>query len=359
MRLNDRVLAAVGGAWDVPPPLVWPVVPELSALRAEAEALVAGFDGHAAWGWKDPRNSLTLPFWRQVVPGLRTVVCLRNPLACARSLEQRGASSPLFGLALWDGYHQHLVTHTTPETRVVTHYEAWFRDPAAELQRVCDALGLSPDAAAVERALATVRTDLQHHHPSTADVLHAVRRPLLVETYLRLCAEAGPVAQAALAEGHVDAQWLAALADARLPVLEAQLRALETERDALRAERDGLRWERDALAAARDDVMTHFRAVEAHAQALERVREELHQRLAVVEVEAARAPLLDAEVERLRGEMRRLETTLAAKTAELDEIVHSRVWPLLERVWRLRASLVPAGSRREALLRLRRSTPGA
>ena len=29
------------------------------------------------WGWKDQRNSLTLPFWEDLLPGLKTVIVVR------------------------------------------------------------------------------------------------------------------------------------------------------------------------------------------------------------------------------------------------------------------------------------------
>ena len=35
-------------------------------MRLKARLLVEGFDSVHLWGWKDPRNSLTLQFWQDL-----------------------------------------------------------------------------------------------------------------------------------------------------------------------------------------------------------------------------------------------------------------------------------------------------
>ena len=44
------------------------------------------------WGWKDPRNTLTLPIWREVYPEARIIHVVRNGLDVAHSLLTREAS---------------------------------------------------------------------------------------------------------------------------------------------------------------------------------------------------------------------------------------------------------------------------
>ena len=103
VALADELLARLGGGWDVPPALEegWAERPELEDFRGRARDLASRFDGREPWGWKDPRSSLTLPFWRSILPQLRVVVCVRHPVEVARSLTLRGASSQRFGLELW------------------------------------------------------------------------------------------------------------------------------------------------------------------------------------------------------------------------------------------------------------------
>jgi hypothetical protein len=108
----------------------------LDAIRREAEALAA--TRAEPWGWKDPRTSLTAAFWRDVLPGLRFVVCVRNPLEVAASLRARGYTSQRFGLRLWEEYHRALDAAAAGAPRIVTHYDSYFCDAPAEVARVVD-----------------------------------------------------------------------------------------------------------------------------------------------------------------------------------------------------------------------------
>ena len=70
-ELNDELLEALGGNATTPPVLAdgWERASELDGLRARAASLVASLaDGAEIAGWKNPRLSLTLPFWRTVAP---------------------------------------------------------------------------------------------------------------------------------------------------------------------------------------------------------------------------------------------------------------------------------------------------
>jgi hypothetical protein len=40
------------------------------------------------WGWKDPATCLTLAFWQTLLPHMRYVICIRNPLDVAISMER-------------------------------------------------------------------------------------------------------------------------------------------------------------------------------------------------------------------------------------------------------------------------------
>ena len=92
LHLNEEILALLGGSWDHPPEVetAWWKQSQFDALRQRATALIAEFEQHAPWGWKDPRTCLTLPFWLDVVPDLKFVFCLRNPLEIVYSLSRGG-----------------------------------------------------------------------------------------------------------------------------------------------------------------------------------------------------------------------------------------------------------------------------
>ena len=83
--LDDRLLRLWKGTWDEPPllPPNWLEEAGVQTLAGEASVWRDSVATEEQWGWKDPRASLLLPFWRRLVPGLRCVLCVRDPLEVA------------------------------------------------------------------------------------------------------------------------------------------------------------------------------------------------------------------------------------------------------------------------------------
>lgn len=229
--LNDEILAALGGTYDAPPslPAGWHEREALGPVREKAEAVLRELTSDEPSGWKDPRNSLTLPFWLSLLPRLKVVVCVRHPLHVARSERRRreqlyqqarpGVSSlPLYVagwklydrvagalsvrpqfipsyqncFSLWQLYNRQILAHTGPENRLVTHYDSYFIDPAAELRRVINFIELRANEEQIEQACAAVSEGLRHSHDRPAAREAAtVRVPHeVVGLYARLCEEA-------------------------------------------------------------------------------------------------------------------------------------------------------------------------
>lgn len=100
-RSTKELLNELGGAWDLPPkPNEKFQDRRLDPLRMKAQLLIEGFDSAGAWGWKDPRSCLTLPFWQSLLPGLKTLIIVPNPLEVAYSMWERNGTSCSFGLRL-------------------------------------------------------------------------------------------------------------------------------------------------------------------------------------------------------------------------------------------------------------------
>lgn len=195
VRINEELLARFGGSWDEPPalPAGWEFAPEVEPLLGRASELAARFGGQTHWGWKDPRNSLTIPFWLRVVPSLKVVVCVRNPLEVAHSLFVRGDTTGAAQFQLWPHYYRQILAAAPPGARIVTHYQSYFEDADAEVRRVAGWLGLEVSGAALERARAQVSGNLRHHHITTGALKAAGAPDEVVELYRRLCDEGGPV----------------------------------------------------------------------------------------------------------------------------------------------------------------------
>jgi GT2 family glycosyltransferase/glycosyltransferase involved in cell wall biosynthesis len=191
VALNDELLSELGGAWDLPPgPDEDFMSAQLDPLRLKARLLIEKFDSAGVWGWKDPRNSLTLPFWQQLLPGLKTIVVVRNPLEVAHSMRQRNGTSWSFGLRLWEIYNRRLIEVLNGKDRLITHYDLFFQESEFELRRITDFIGLRD--AKTRSAAALVAPRKRHTHFTIEQLIDARVAPEAIELYRVLLAEASP-----------------------------------------------------------------------------------------------------------------------------------------------------------------------
>jgi hypothetical protein len=286
VRLNDELLNAAGAGWDCPPApeFDWNS-PDLDPFREQARFLAGPLRMAGTWGWKDPRNSITMPFWHSVFGQLRTIAVIRNPLEVVTSLHRRNGFSPALALTLWRVYAERLLADTNREERLITHFDAYFVDPEREINRLLTVLGLETTASAGELRAAALPS-LRHHRKTLRDLDEHGFPPVVVDLYRRLCREAEwweggldepaeqslPLTKAAigrasitLGSGGVDllrveneslrrnnADFTTALAgrELRISELEMALRGHEVSRVELEgrvAERDIMTRERDTL----------------------------------------------------------------------------------------------------------------
>jgi hypothetical protein len=190
VAINDELLGFFDAGWDYPPTedVDWEVECA-EPLRSRAKELVTEFAEREPWGWKDPRNSLTLPFWMKLVPNLKVVIPLRNPLEVAASLYKRGTHSRAFSMHLWLTYHERLLRVTEPHQRLFTHFDAYFVDAPTELSRLVQFLDMCVPEATLRHACAAAAPQLRHNRAATND-LATVAPPAVHALYQRLCDEA-------------------------------------------------------------------------------------------------------------------------------------------------------------------------
>jgi hypothetical protein len=181
VRFNDRLLAAVGATWFLPPSAEGEVKLQVLASdvywKGEALGLIAGMQiaREQPWFWKDPRLAITLPFWTRVVTDPLCVIVARHPRAVARSLAQRDRFPVDASLLLWSRYVCSILAYV-PEAsrRVVIDFERMLAQPADTchtlahvLHRWCGGNGTNPEI--IGRMAQAVRPNLNHHSPQAAN----------------------------------------------------------------------------------------------------------------------------------------------------------------------------------------------
>ena len=193
--INEKIFQTLGGRWDAPPIIEpgWELSEGLSGYYQEAENIIKKMSPIAFWGWKDPRNSLTLPFWQRLIHNLKVIVCLRNPLEVAHSLAKRDQIRDIVGLDLWHTYNFSLLSSVPAENRLITHYDTFFHDPYTELSRLLRFVGLDTNDEVIEKACVATMPSLRHNRAALESLI-TVGSPLkVVNLYAEMCSQAGQV----------------------------------------------------------------------------------------------------------------------------------------------------------------------
>jgi hypothetical protein len=113
MLINETIFHQCGTFWNEPMPVHFVLSDSELLERAAAvarEALIARFDNYAGqrdqwpagggedrplFGWKDPRNTFTLPVWKRIFPNARVIHVLRHGVDVAGSLARRHGAALL------------------------------------------------------------------------------------------------------------------------------------------------------------------------------------------------------------------------------------------------------------------------
>ena len=205
-KQNTWILSTCGGRWDYPLPVLDLLaddgaragVQEYLELMVQSPRAAAHLGWcrylqwrdlrrcDRPWGWKDPRNTFTLPFWLAVFPEARVLHVYRHGLDVAGSLAvRRDKTVPLAlanfrrrrwlhmfvdkksgfsqssrcadlagGVAVWREYMTAARGHVADlgDRAHEIQYEAFLERPAELLAEVAAFAGLNPDDAALRRA---------------------------------------------------------------------------------------------------------------------------------------------------------------------------------------------------------------
>jgi len=175
VMFNERLLFAMGGSWCGPPPLTTLAGADraLAGHTDDARALFRAEHPGPRWAWKDPRNCLTLRFWRAVIddPAV-AVIAYREPGEVMDSLHQRGGFSRPLALALWERYLRAAALLSHGLSSLVVDYGGLVADPPGTARRVgafLEAHGLGGPPGAAAAAAASVSAELHRNRSAPGE----------------------------------------------------------------------------------------------------------------------------------------------------------------------------------------------
>lgn len=171
-KINETLLRHFGGSWEFPPELKpgWERDTSVAELLVEARALLQTFSQKEPWGWKEPRTTILLPFWKSLIPNLRFVICVRSPLDVAKSLARRNKLTIEQGAILWHRYLRAAIEDTEGCLRLFTFYDDFFANGKVAADRLVRFCGLQRQHSA-SLPDSVINGELRHYTSETSALL--------------------------------------------------------------------------------------------------------------------------------------------------------------------------------------------
>jgi hypothetical protein len=226
--------------------------------------------GDRPWGWKDPRTTLLLDFWHELVPDARFVCVYRAPWEVLDSIVRVAdggfARNPDWALRAWSFYNRRMLDFVgrVRERCLLLDVAGLARRPREVVAELVEWLHLVAEDAALARAVEVVEPQLLRP-PEGGDLVERLVRagaPECVDLLASLDAEADvTVAPRAVPEP-------LALHPAEARAVLVRWRAAEAERDLLRHRVDVL--EAEMIKVREESQARHERMLEKEREAIER-----------------------------------------------------------------------------------------
>ncbi|TAD75619.1 MAG: sulfotransferase family protein [Oscillatoriales cyanobacterium] len=124
----------------------------LKPYQSEAEQLLATRSGQVIWGWKDPRTTLLLDFWSELLPQARYLLVYRFPWDVADSVMRVNhptfVAKPDYALRSWYFYNRSLLDFYLRHrnSSVLVNVNAFLEQPQVGLELLAQKFSLNYDS---------------------------------------------------------------------------------------------------------------------------------------------------------------------------------------------------------------------
>jgi hypothetical protein len=185
--LNDQILVSIGASWDS---LSTPEILDFSdahfnLYRQEALNIVEEYTkDNYIWGIKDPRLSILMPFWENVIREFTSdifrIIALRHPLEVALSQKKRHEKFPeyhfcgedlRYTINLWFLYNIRLLKNLSDDRNLITSFDRLLDNPANEIRRIGSLVGVEANSEGLdEYSNSFLEKQMKHHNVDQSEM---------------------------------------------------------------------------------------------------------------------------------------------------------------------------------------------
>lgn len=167
VRINNQILSTARASWDWPkafPEGFWERGRRTyhAKLIEETRQIFSELEQYPQWAIKDPRICLTIPYWKELAPSAKYLLCVRNPFEVASSISHRHKLTENFGIQLWQAYYESFFQNVSDDQYLVLDYSRILEDTENEIHRLVTWLGISSSEANIASTMALVKPNLRN-----------------------------------------------------------------------------------------------------------------------------------------------------------------------------------------------------
>lgn len=143
-QINIHILEYFGGNQVSFPKFCkgWEYSSPMRRFDGAASALIESLNEHSNWALKDPRLSMTLPYWRRFLPtSTKFLVCIRNPIDTARSISAMWKISYEESLKVWMALIVSAISVAPASRTMIVSFDDYFDSSDEQVKRIKDFVG--------------------------------------------------------------------------------------------------------------------------------------------------------------------------------------------------------------------------
>ena len=173
LKINDRVLKKFNLYWASTKAPDFNKSIDLKKEKEIANKFLKELSSeHNIVAFKDPRATLTLPFWREIIDGdIKILFVKRNPLEISDSLKKRNSFSKEKSLSIWENYKRAGLENIKGLDTLFVNYDDILNNPFPNFVRMLKFLDIEYDEDTLKKMYFTIDPEVKHSEYSNEDFM--------------------------------------------------------------------------------------------------------------------------------------------------------------------------------------------